>query len=89
MSRILDGAEIPAAEQAFALLIQRIAAIAAEGRLALTVEVAANSCGRLRMLHPYVHFTARLRKVEPPSSAVLEQIRSGAMQSILNSEPKG
>ncbi|WP_201770153.1 MULTISPECIES: hypothetical protein [Paenibacillus] len=38
MSRILDGAGIPAAEQAFALLIQRFAAIDAEGRLAPTIE---------------------------------------------------
>lgn len=34
MSRVLDAAGIPAAEQAFALLIARIEAVAAEGRLA-------------------------------------------------------
>lgn len=37
MGRVLNDAEIPTAEQAFALLIQRIAAIAAEGRLRPTV----------------------------------------------------
>ncbi|WP_247903372.1 WHG domain-containing protein [Paenibacillus pabuli] len=42
MSRILDSAEFPAAELAFALLIQRIAAIATEGQLAPAVEVAAD-----------------------------------------------
>lgn len=42
---VLDGAEFPAAELAFTLLIQRIAAIAAEGWLAPTVEVAAAHVG--------------------------------------------
>lgn len=42
MGRVLNDAEIPADEQAFVLLIQRIAAIAAEGRLRPTVEVAAD-----------------------------------------------
>src|ERR1700722_1105980 len=42
MSRVLKGGHIPAAEQAFALLIERIAAIAADGRLALAVAAAAD-----------------------------------------------
>lgn len=37
MSRVLDGAEIPVAAQALALLIERVAAIATEGRLAATI----------------------------------------------------
>jgi hypothetical protein len=31
----------------------------------------------------------RLRRTAPPTSAVLEQIREGAMRSILNPETKG
>lgn len=89
MSRVLDDAEIPAAEQAFALLIQRIAAIAAEGRIATTVEVAADLMWASANAASLLHVTARLRKVAPPTSAVLEQIREGALRSILNSEPKG
>ena len=42
MSRVLQGAQIPAAQQAFALLIERIASIEAQGRLALTVVAAAD-----------------------------------------------
>src|ERR1700722_1135776 len=42
IGRVLQGARIPAAEQAFALLIERIAAIAADGRLALAVAAAAD-----------------------------------------------
>jgi AcrR family transcriptional regulator len=89
MSRILDGAEIPAAEQAFALLIQRIEAIAAQGRLAPTVEEAADLMWASANAASLLHVTARLRKVAPPTSAVLEQIRDGAVRSILNSESKG
>ncbi|MBB6669324.1 TetR/AcrR family transcriptional regulator [Cohnella nanjingensis] len=89
MSRVLDGAEIPAAEQAFALLIERIAAIAAEGRLAPTIEVAADLIWASANAASLLHVTARLRKVAPPTSAILEQIREGAVRSILNSEPKG
>ncbi len=89
MSRVLDGADIPAAEQAFALLIARIAAIATEGRLALTVEAAADLMWASASAASLLHVTARLRKVAPPTSAVLEQIRENALRSILKSEPKG
>ncbi len=41
MARVLSGAEIPAAEQAYGLLIDRIKAVAAEGKLAMEVEAAA------------------------------------------------
>ena len=89
MSRVLDGAEIPAATQAFALLIERIAAIAAEDRLALTVEVAADLIWASANAASLLHVTARLRKTAPPASAVLEQIRENALRFILNSETKG
>ena len=89
MSRVLDGAEIPAATQAFALLIERIAAIAAEGRLAPTVEVAADLIWASANAASLLHVTARLRKTAPPASAVIEQIRENALRSILNSETKG
>jgi AcrR family transcriptional regulator len=89
MSRILKGGQIPAAEQAFALLIQRIAAVAAEGRLACTVEVAADLGWASANAASLLHVTAQLRNAPPPTSAVLEGIRESTMQSILNSEPKG
>jgi AcrR family transcriptional regulator len=89
MSRILKGGQIPAAEQAFALLVQRIAAVAAEGRLACTVEAAADLGWASANAASLLHVTAELRKTAPPTSAVLEDIRESAMQSILNPEPKG
>src|SRR5580698_2758313 len=42
MGRVLQGAQIPAAQQAFALLIERISAIGAQGRLALAAAAAAD-----------------------------------------------
>jgi AcrR family transcriptional regulator len=89
MSRVLDGAEIPAATQAFALLIERIAAIAAEDRLAPTVEVAADLMWASANAASLLHVTARLRRTSPPAPAVLDQIRENALRSILNSETKG
>lgn len=89
MSRVLDGAEIPAATQAFALLIERIAAIAAEDRLAPTVEVAADLIWASANAASLLHVTARLRKTAPPASAVLEQNPRERPGSIPNSETKG
>ncbi|MBV8225818.1 MAG: hypothetical protein JO232_11600 [Verrucomicrobia bacterium] len=72
--------------QAFALLIERVAAIATEGRLAPTVEEAADLVwASANAAYP----ASRHGPAAPPTSAVLEQIRENAMRSILNSETKG
>ena len=89
MSRVLDGADIPAAEQAFALLLARIAAIAAKGRLGPTVGAAADLMWASANAASMLHVTARLRKGAPPASAVLEQIREDALRSILKPATKG
>ncbi|MFC5438396.1 TetR/AcrR family transcriptional regulator [Rhodanobacter ginsenosidimutans] len=89
MSRVLDGADIPAAEQAFALLIARIGAIAAKGRLARTVQSAADLMWASANAASMLHVTARLRKGAPPTAAVLEQIRENALRSILKPATKG
>jgi AcrR family transcriptional regulator len=89
MSRVLDGADIPAAEQAFALLLARIAAIAAKGRLRPTVAAAADLMWASANAASMLHVTARLRKGAPPASAVLEQIREDALRSILKPATKG
>jgi AcrR family transcriptional regulator len=89
MSRVLDGADIPAAEQAFALLITRIAAIAAKGRLHPTVAAAADFMWASANAASMLHVTARLRKGAPPTAVVLEQIRENALRSILKPATKG
>jgi AcrR family transcriptional regulator len=88
MSRVLDGADIPAVDQAFALLMARITAVAAKGRLTPTVEAAADLMWASANAASMLHVTARLRKGAPPTPAVLEQIREAALRSILKS-PKG
>jgi AcrR family transcriptional regulator len=89
MSRVLDGADIPAAEQAFALLLARIAAIAAKGRLRPTVAAAADLMWASANAASMLHVTARLRKGAPPTAVVLEQIRENALRSILKPATKG
>jgi AcrR family transcriptional regulator len=89
LSRVLDGATIPAAEQAFALLIERVAAIASNGQLALTVEAAADLMWASANAASLLHVTAQLREAPPPSAAVLKQTRENALRAILNSKSKG
>jgi len=89
MSRVLCGADIHAAEEAFALLIARIAAVDAEGRLVQTVEVAADLMWASANAASQLHVTAMLRKSAAPAPAVLSQIRESALRSILKPEAKG
>src|SRR4029077_4279398 len=89
MSRVLSGAQIPAAEQAFALLIERIAAVAANGRLALTVAAAADLLWASANAASLLYVTAQLRKTVMPTAVVLKAIRDNAMRAILTTESKG
>jgi Tetracyclin repressor-like, C-terminal domain len=85
MSRVLKGAQIRAADQAFALLIERVAAIAAEGRLALAVAAAADLLWASANAASLLYVTAQLRKTSMPAPAVLKDIRESAIQAILTS----
>jgi hypothetical protein len=89
MGRVLQGAQIPAAQQAFALLIERIAAIGAQGRLAPTVEAAADLMWSSANAASLLYVTAQLRNALPPTPAVLEDIRENAIRTILTAEPQG
>jgi AcrR family transcriptional regulator len=83
MSRVLKGGNIPAAERGFALLTDRIAAIAAEGRLAVAAETAADLAWASANAAALLHVTARLRKAAKPDPAVVDGLRDQAMQVIL------
>ena len=89
MSRVLNGAQIPAAEQAFALLIERVSAIAADGRLALAVAAAADLLWASANAASLLYVTAQLRSAASPTPVVLEDIRESAIQTILTTESKG
>src|SRR5215471_16354975 len=86
MSRVLQGAQIPAAQQAFALLIERIAAIEAQGPLALTVVAAADLMWASANAASLLYVTAQFRNTVPPSTDVLEDIRENAIVTILTPE---
>ena len=89
MGRVLQGAQIPAAQQAFALLIERIAAIGAQGRLDPTVEAAADLMWASANSASLLYVTAQLRNRAPPTPAILEDIRENAIRTILTAESKG
>lgn len=89
MSRVLNGAQIRAVEQAFALLVERIAAIAADGRLALAVAAAADLLWASANAASLLYVTAQLRRTAMPTPVVLKDIRENAMQSILTTESRG
>lgn len=89
MSRVLQGGQIAAADEAFALLIQRIEAIAAEGRLSTTVKDAADLMWASANAASMLYVTAQLRKSAPPTPVVLQDMRERAMQSLLTPTGKG
>jgi AcrR family transcriptional regulator len=89
MGRVLQGAQIPAAQQAFTLLIERIATIEAQGRLALTVMAAADLMWASANAASLLYVTAQLRNTAPPTTDVLEDIRENAAGISLIPESEG
>jgi AcrR family transcriptional regulator len=89
ISRVLQGAQIPAAQQAFALLIERIATIEAQERLAITVAAAADLMWASANAASLLYVTAKLRNTAPPTTDVLENIRENAVGTILTPESEG
>jgi len=83
LGRVLQGARIPAAEQAFALLIQQLRAVAGERRLGVSVEAAADLMWSSVNAASLLYVTARLRDSEPPTSAIVASIREQALLTIL------
>ncbi|WP_159888147.1 TetR/AcrR family transcriptional regulator [Paenibacillus puerhi] len=83
MGRLLEGAQIEAAEQAYKKLVQNIQEIAAEGQLALSVEAAADLAWASANAASLLHVTAQIRKAPPPRQSVVDLIREGTIQTIL------
>ncbi len=83
IGRVLQGARIPAAEQAFALLMQQLRAVAGEGRLAAPVEAAADLMWSSVNAASLLYVTARLRDSDPPTPAVVASIREQALLTVL------
>lgn len=88
LSRVLQGAQIPAAERAFKLLIQQLRAVDAQGRLAVEVNAAADRMWASANAASLLHVTARSRQAPPPSQAVLVDLRETALKGILSPAKK-
>lgn len=84
MSRFLQGTEIPAAIQAAELLLERVRAIAAAGRLAVSVETAADYVWAAVNAASLLHVTAAQRGAQPPDPSTVTDIRERTMHSLLN-----
>jgi AcrR family transcriptional regulator len=89
LSRVLQGGHIPAAEQAFNLLLDQLKAVAAQGRLAMEVRAAADRMWASANAASLLYVTARFRKMPPPKRAVLNDLRESALRFILFSKKKG
>lgn len=83
MGRLLAGAQIEAADQAYEELIRNVQRIAAEGRLALSVEAAADLMLSSANAAALLHVTAGIRKALPPQPSVVNLVCESAMQIIL------
>jgi hypothetical protein len=77
--RVLQGASIPAADAARALLIERIEAIAADGRLAMQAQAAVDLAWASAHAASTLYLMA---KDGPPDPMVIEALRDRAMQCI-------
>jgi AcrR family transcriptional regulator len=83
IARLLQGADIPAATQARAMLLRRLEAIEREGRLRLapgdSVDLVWASAHAAAMLW----VTARR---DPPSAKVIDALREAALRSLIDPE---
>jgi AcrR family transcriptional regulator len=85
MARVLQRAEIPAAAQAYALLVERIEAIATTGRLAMPVQDAAQTAWASAHAAAFLHVTVATQAItpmQPPDPAVIDGLRDRAMAAI-------
>lgn len=85
LSRYLAGAEIPAAQQAFQLLVERVRALATKGRLALPEAAAADHAWASANAAALLHVTAQQRGTAPPDPTVIQALREQAMRAIIAS----
>ena len=83
MSRFMQGAEIPAARQAADMLLAGMRAIAAEGRLAVPAEAAADHAWAAANAAALLYVTAAQRGAGPPEPSLVADIRERTMQAIL------
>ena len=87
MSRFLQAADIDAARQASALLSERVRAIAAQGRLAIAADAAADHLWASANAAALLHVTAEQRGAEHPAPDLIADIRERTLRAILKPQP--
>lgn len=91
MARVLHGAKIPAAAQAYAQLMEKIGAIRAVGRLAVPEEAAAQLAWASANAASLLYVTASLQvgeKMQAPDPDVVAGLRDGVMRLIISPKRK-
>jgi AcrR family transcriptional regulator len=91
MARLLQGGDIPAFGQGYALLVERVEAIAAAGRLAMAVKDAAQTAWASANAASLLHVAAALQvtaALQQPDPAVIDGLRDRAMKAICKSRSK-
>jgi AcrR family transcriptional regulator len=83
IGRLLDGAHIEAADQGNAALKSMVEAVAAEGRLAVSVEAASDLVWASANAVSLLYATAHTRKAPKPDAKVIEGMREAAIQVLL------
>ena len=85
MARLMQGGDIPAFGQGYGLLVKRIEAIAAVGRLAMAVQDAAQTAWASSNAAAILHVAAALQVtagMQQPNPAVIDGLRDRAMKAI-------
>lgn len=86
VARVLQGATIPAADEARADLLRRISAVDAEGRLAMAPTDAADLAWASAHAASMLYVTSHPRTPDP---VVVNGLRDDALRTICTSRPKG
>lgn len=84
LSRVLQGAEIQAAQQSFTVLLDQLTAIEATGRLSVPVQVAADRMWASANAASLLHVTAQMRNAPPPSKIALIDLRNSALAAVIS-----
>lgn len=84
MARIIEGAHIEAAEQGNAALKALVQAVADDGRLALSVDAAADLVWASANAASLLYVTAQSREALPPKPATINAIRDAALRVLIS-----
>ncbi len=86
MGRLLEGAQIEAADQAYQLLKSNVQGVSDENQLAVSLETAVDLIWTSANSASLLHVTADIRKGPSPQPSVVNLIRESTMKLILKTD---